>query len=104
MIFDRSDEVFLTQAVEHRAALVASWSRYRMLSFVVAMLNGILALCIELFSGGHAGSGTSAFLAVVFIASALHADAQVKALKLFGRFTSINPVQPTAARSAASGG
>ena len=106
MIFDKSDESFVLQATdaELRSRFTRTLRRRRAGGFVGGILFGLYALALW-FAESHSGSaGIPAATAIVFFVVGMHADIQVKALRLFDRASSINPVQPTAARSAVSGG
>src|ERR1035437_9968323 len=105
MIFDKNDEAFVVRAADaaRRSDLIRSLGFLRGISFVVMLICGVSAL-MEFFWEHRAGSaGVCAASAIVFFVVGVHTDAQVKALKLFSRLSSINSVQPTAGRSAPSG-
>ena len=90
MMFDKNDEAFVVRAADAkgRADVIGNLSFLRALSFIVAIVGGVCAL-LEFFLEKRAGSaGVCAASAIVFFAITLHTDAQIKALKLFGRLAS----------------
>jgi hypothetical protein len=100
MMFDKNDDTFVARAadVARRADFIRDLGFLRGTAFVVALIGGICAL-LEFFWQGRSGSAAvCAATAIVFFAVTLHADAQIKALKLFGRLSSGNSLHPTAGR------
>ena len=106
MIFDKNDEAFVMQATDPalRSRFTRSLRQRRAGGFVGGILFGLYAL-VQWFAEKHSGSASfPAATAIVFFATGMHADLQVKALRLFDRASSINLVQPTAGRSTVGGG
>ena len=100
MIFDRNDQSFVARAVDvnRRADLVSSLSLLRGVSAVVAVVSGISAL-LEFFLEKRAGSaGAVAASAVTFFAISLNTDAQIKAIKLFGKLSPDKQTELSAGR------